>query len=196
MGRQGPKKILELARSVHPEARIALNPALERTIQREKRANQPPPPTMTHEMLESMETHSKFGQTIRDGKFVHGTAHSDEDDEVPVMALVFLSPVLLRQLGESTVMQLDGTFRTVPGLFYQLLTIHVGCFNKAFLLAFVLMTRITRILYNAVIRLIAQAYEARFPHGPITIVEVISDFELALMGSVPEFILRAEPRGC
>lgn len=58
------------------------------------------------------------------------------------------------------------------------------------------MTRKTRNLYNAVIRLIIQAYEARFPHAPITIVEVISDFELALMGAVPEFILRAEPREC
>ncbi|KZS11993.1 Uncharacterized protein APZ42_023181 [Daphnia magna] len=171
MGRQGPKKILELARSVHPEARIALNPALERRIQREKRANQPPPPTTTQEMLESMETHPEFGQTIRGAQFFHGTAHSDEDDEVPGVAFVFLFPILLSQLGESTVVHLDGTFRTVPGLFYQLLTVHVGCFNKAFPLAFVLMTRKTRNLYNAVIRLIIQAYEARFPHAPITIVE-------------------------
>lgn len=63
-------------------------------------------------------------------------------------------------------------------------------------MAFVLMTRKTRNLYNAVIGVIAQAYKARFPHAPIIIADVISDFELALMGAVPEFILRAEPRGC
>ncbi|XP_045033008.1 uncharacterized protein LOC123474674 [Daphnia magna] len=108
---------------------LAIAP-LERRIQREKRANQPPPPTTTQEMLESMETHPEFGQTIRGAQFFHGTAHSDEADEVPGVAFVFLFPILLSQLGESTVLHLDGTFRTVPGLFYQLLTVHVGCFNK------------------------------------------------------------------
>ena len=57
-------------------------------------------------------------------------ATSDEDDDVPGVAFIFLSLVLLGQLGEATVMHLDATFRTVPGLFYQLLTIHVVVFNK------------------------------------------------------------------
>jgi len=60
MGRQGPKKILEIARTRHPRARIALNPALERRIQREKRANQPPAPTTVDEMEVSLEAHPEF----------------------------------------------------------------------------------------------------------------------------------------
>jgi hypothetical protein len=46
------------------------------------------------------------------------------------VAFIFLSLMLLGQLGEATVMLLDATFRTVPGLFYQLLPIHVVVFNK------------------------------------------------------------------
>ena len=60
MGRQGPKKILEIARKRHPQARIALNPALERRIQREKRANQPPAPTTVDELERSLEAHPEF----------------------------------------------------------------------------------------------------------------------------------------
>lgn len=57
MGRQGPKRILEMARSGHLEARIALSPALERRIQREKRSNQPLPLVSIDDMMESMEFH-------------------------------------------------------------------------------------------------------------------------------------------
>ncbi|KZS13590.1 Uncharacterized protein APZ42_021239 [Daphnia magna] len=60
MGRQGPKRILEMARSVHLEARIALSPALERRIQREKRSNQPLPLVSIDDMMESMEFHPVF----------------------------------------------------------------------------------------------------------------------------------------
>lgn len=51
--------------------------------------------------------------------------NSDNEDEVPGIGLVFLSLILLRFLGEATDIHIDGTFHTVPGLFYQLLTIHV-----------------------------------------------------------------------
>jgi hypothetical protein len=60
MGRQGPKKILEVARRRHPQARIALNLALERRIQREKRANQPLVPATVDELLVSLEAHPEF----------------------------------------------------------------------------------------------------------------------------------------
>ncbi|KAK4012863.1 hypothetical protein OUZ56_025114 [Daphnia magna] len=83
MGRQGPKRIVEIARSVHREARIALNPALERRIQREKRSNQPLPPTSIDDMMESMAYHPVFKETIRGDLFFHGTVRSDEDDDVP-----------------------------------------------------------------------------------------------------------------
>lgn len=125
MGRQGPKRILEMARSVHLEARIALSPALERRIQREKRSNQPLPLVSIDDMMESMEFHPVFKETIRGDLFFHGTVRSDEDDDVPGVGLIFVSLLLLGQLGEATSMHLDGTFHTVPALFYQLLTIHV-----------------------------------------------------------------------
>ncbi len=59
-GRQGPKRILEQARRNHPEAIIALNPALERRIQRAKRSAQPPTPNSVEDIVQSMETHPEF----------------------------------------------------------------------------------------------------------------------------------------
>jgi hypothetical protein len=52
------------------------------------------------------------------------------DDGVPGVALVFLSLLLLGQLGEVTSIYLDATFRTVPLLFHQLLTIHIIKHNR------------------------------------------------------------------
>lgn len=71
-----------------------------------------------------------FRETIRGDLFFHGTVRSDEDDDVPEVGLIFVSLLLLGQLGEATSMHLDGTFHTVPALFYQLLTIHVIAYNK------------------------------------------------------------------
>jgi hypothetical protein len=58
------------------------------------------------------------------------------------------------------------------------------------------MTRKTKNLYLAVLRLIARTFEDRFPDVPITINQVISDYELALMESVPEVFDGVEARGC
>ena len=54
MGRKGSKNT-----RTRRDARISLNPALERRIQGDKRANQPPVPTKVDE-LHSWETHPKF----------------------------------------------------------------------------------------------------------------------------------------
>jgi hypothetical protein len=58
------------------------------------------------------------------------------------------------------------------------------------------MTRKTRDLYTAVMRSIARVYQDRFPDAPITITECVTDYELALMGAIPDVILEAEARGC
>jgi hypothetical protein len=58
------------------------------------------------------------------------------------------------------------------------------------------MTRKTKNLYLAVLRLIARTFEDRFPDVPITINQVISDYELALMESVPEVFDGVEAIGC
>ncbi|KZR95975.1 Uncharacterized protein APZ42_009945, partial [Daphnia magna] len=95
MGRQAPKRILEVARSVHCEARIALHPALERRIQRQKRSNQPLQTVSIDDMMESMEFHPVFKETILGDLFFNGTVRSDEDDDVPGVGLIFVSLLLL-----------------------------------------------------------------------------------------------------
>ncbi|KAK4009179.1 hypothetical protein OUZ56_018263 [Daphnia magna] len=177
MGRQAPKRILEVARYVHCEARIALHPALERRIQRQKRSNQPLQTVSIDDMMESMEFHPVFKETILGDLFFNGTVRSDEDDDVPGVGLIFVSLLLLGQLGEATSMHLDGTFHT------------------AFPVAFVLMTRKTHDLYTSVLRLIIRIYEDRFPEKPIAIYDMVTDFKLALMGAVSD-VMDVESRGC
>jgi hypothetical protein len=50
-----PKQIVEEARRRHPDVVIACNAAVEKQIQRAKRARQPPTPNSVDEMLASME---------------------------------------------------------------------------------------------------------------------------------------------
>lgn len=45
-------------------------------------------------------------------------------------AFVFLSPRLLQHLADTPELQADGTFRTVPKLFLQLFTLHIGRFGQ------------------------------------------------------------------
>jgi hypothetical protein len=58
------------------------------------------------------------------------------------------------------------------------------------------MTKKTRLLYTAVMRFIVRVYQDRFPDAQITITDVVSDYELAIMGAIPDVILEAESRGC
>ncbi len=57
------------------------------------------------------------------------------------------------------------------------------------------MTRKTRNSYNVVMQLIAQTFRERFPDTPMTIRDVVTDFELAMM-AIPDVIPEAEARGC
>lgn len=62
--------------------------------------------------------------------------------------------------------------------------------------AYVLMTRKTKELYLAVLRLISRTYEARYPNAPIAVPQSITDFELALMEAVLEVFEGVQVRGC
>ena len=42
---------------------------------------------------------------------------------------MFISTPLLQALADTTELYIDGTIRTVPSLFYQLVTIHARSFN-------------------------------------------------------------------
>lgn len=59
------------------------------------------------------------------GEFFRGHVKVVDGEE----ALVFLSPKLLPKLSEATEIQADATFRTLPGLFKQLFTLHITKFN-------------------------------------------------------------------
>ena len=82
--------------------------------------------------------------------------------------------------------------------FFQLICIESNLYTlfQSYPFAYALMTRKTKELYLAVLRLIARTYEARYSDAPIAVVQLISDYELALMETVPEVFQRVQARGC
>ncbi|KZS07362.1 Uncharacterized protein APZ42_028898 [Daphnia magna] len=66
-------------------------------------------------------------------------------------AFIFLSMAFLGPLSRSKQIQADGTFKTVPHLFYQLFTFPLKAYEKPFPVAHVLMSEKTLSLYNLVI---------------------------------------------
>ncbi|EFX65988.1 hypothetical protein DAPPUDRAFT_332659 [Daphnia pulex] len=76
-----PKQIVEEARRRHPDVVIACNAAVEKRIQRAKRARQPPTPNSVDEMLASMENRPDYTRTINGEQFFHGSVYSDHEDE-------------------------------------------------------------------------------------------------------------------
>jgi hypothetical protein len=63
-------------------------------------------------------------------QFYFGAARSNEQDDFTGIAFVSFSLMLLSQQGQVTIMSLDATFHTEPGILYQLLTIHLIAFKK------------------------------------------------------------------
>jgi len=63
-----------------------------------------------------------------DADFFSAAIYSDDGN-----ALVFISKHLLQPLAESRDLFIDGTFKTVPTMFYQLVTIHMAAYSHVFI---------------------------------------------------------------
>ncbi|KAI9565308.1 hypothetical protein GHT06_009097 [Daphnia sinensis] len=111
-------------------------------------------------------------------------------------ALVFLSPTLLPELSEATELQADATFRTVPGLFKQLFTIHITRGHLAFPFAYILMTRKSRILYDAVLEKVIDIFDELHPERYISVDLIMSDYEAAIQGSMAAAFHGSQHVGC
>ena len=140
-------------------------------------------------------------------------------------ALIFISYPLLHAFSESNTVFLDGTFRTVPKLFYQLVTLQFLAFNKVntrkrdwklteiadelsqslfwlidycfqiFPIAYVLMTNKSQKLYEHVLKEIIEITKVDQGKSPTPSL-IISDFELAILGAASSAFPTSRVRGC
>lgn len=96
------------------------------------------------------------------------------------MALLFASPAQLLQLSSAESVYIDGTFRTVPRLFYQLFTLFISVQNFVFPVLFVLMTKKSTDLYRRVFEKVHALTPAFAPN------HVMGDYEDASVRAVKD----------
>ena len=131
-------------------------------------------------------------------------------------ALVFASPIMLKALSLATEVHIDATFKTVPALFTQLMTINVissnyvsfnyifllNCFSfilklinlQSFPVAFVLMSGKTQEPYELATNHVLLAVEARYVRPNIRL--MVSDYEIAILEAMETCFPGGRARGC
>ncbi|XP_057373093.1 uncharacterized protein LOC130693893 [Daphnia carinata] len=156
--RRKPRIVFDAVRRENAGVNIGYGDAMQRRMQRSKRRRQPQIPKTVEEIAGLIEEYQDYRDAFGGGRFFRGLVKTVEGE-----ALVFLSPTLLPELSEATELQADATFRTVPGLFKQLFTIHITRGHLAFPFAYILMTRKSRILYDAVLAKVIDIFDELHP---------------------------------
>ena len=150
---------------------------IESSMYKRRRLNQPALPT-TVDDVDGIIAASRYATTT-DGPFYRGCVRANDDTNGT--ACVFASPKQLSILSSAKSAFMDGTFFTVPRLFYQLFTIFVTVQCHVFPVCFVLMTRKTKVLYKAVFEHIKTLVPNFFE--PVT---VMADYEDASVQALTE----------
>ncbi|KZR99283.1 Uncharacterized protein APZ42_004910 [Daphnia magna] len=103
---------------------------------------------------------------------------------------------LLPEIRTTREIRSDGTFKTIPNLFYELFTLHVLAYGKSFPVSYVLMSNKTAELYRMAIDRILQILQEVNPGDNFEVEVLISDFELTIMGTMQQAFPNARSRGC
>nr|CAH0106314.1 unnamed protein product [Daphnia galeata] len=78
----------------------------------------------------------------------------------------------------------------------RLFTIHVRAYTYMFPLAYALMTEKTRALYTLVFDKVIEVLRTTVGNGAITIINMVSDYEFAILNAMSAAFPRGTPRGC
>jgi hypothetical protein len=113
---------------------------------------------------------------VDDAPFFQGDVNSPDGG----IALIFATRAQMEQLSTAHEIFVDGTFRTVPRLFFQLFTLFASVQSVVFPMVFVLMTNKTTALYRAVMQKIHELVPTFSP------VRVMGDFEEASIRSITD----------
>lgn len=103
--------------------------------------------------------------------------------------LIFSSMFKKEYIEKSCTCIIDGTFRSAPGMFYQLLTIHIYIFNRSFPAFYILMKNKKQRVYDLVFSKINE-YVVNRPKN------IITDFEIGLSNSVSNIFANAKQFFC
>jgi len=107
--------------------------------------------------------------------------------------LIFSNENNLKLMDQSTNWLVDGTFKTVPSLFYQLFTIHVLIQKGDQTVSptiYALLTDISQLTYTRFLKYLLEIKPSLNPTS------VIMDFELASMNAFKTVFPHAEQQGC
>ena len=130
----------------------AQNVSLARTescsMYKRRRLARPALPT-NHDDADSTVRHSRYA-VLDSNVFYRGVADAADD----VKALIFVTTQQLDMLQSSTEVFFDTTYKVVPSLYYQMLTIFASHRDEAFPAVYILMTWKTQVLYQYVFAMI------------------------------------------
>lgn len=116
---------------------------------------------------------------------------SDSEEE---RFILFYTVKDLERLSQSRIMICDGTFKTVPTMFFQLYTIHGVVHGYSFPLIYCISTRKTESFYTQVLQqLRTHATELNYDLNPQFI---LSDFEIAFMNAARTIFPNSSIKGC
>lgn len=131
-----------------------------------------------------------YSRTLNGEQFVQYDSGVEDQDRF----IVFYTIKNLERLCNSRTILCDGTFKTVPSMFYQLYTIHGNVLNYTFPLVYCVATRKTEDFYRRLLTQLAlhatQINRVFYPQ------HILSDFEIAFMNAARNVFPNSAIKGC
>lgn len=109
--------------------------------------------------------------------------------------LLFMSPICAARLQHCSNIYVDGTFKTCPKPFKQLVTVHGKYGDRVLPLAFAMLRSKETGLYREMLQQI-KANVSRISGGDLSPAKVICDFEIALITAIETEFPASSVRGC
>ena len=181
--------IREELQNVENEATQALLPerqAVLRMVNRQQNRNHPVIPRT----LQECSILEPYDKTVLGEQFLRYDSGVGDNNRI----LIFTTNDLLRHLSRSNIILGDGTFKSVPSMFYQMYTLHGLVFGHVFPLVYCLLVRKDEETYNRMYQeVINLCTAAEINLNPTT---VLTDFELSAMNAGRQNFPNAEIKGC
>lgn len=182
---QTPQTIISQATRNLSERGLSLVPSvscMKRTIRnvRSKDANHPGLPTSRQDLT----LPADYCTTENGVRFLQYDSKGED------RFLIFMTPRCMQYLSEAETWFMDGTFQTVPSIFYQLFTIHVGIGQTVVPCLFALLPNKRSATYVNLFEKI-KSLLVNFK-----VKRILSDFEMALIGSIKTCFPGVSHKGC
>lgn len=123
--------------------------------------------------------------TLTKQKFLQYDSGQNDDSRI----IIFFSNENLKLIQETEIWVVDGTFKSVPGDFYQMITLQGKVFGKFFSLVYILMKKKDEVNYTKVFNYLKENFK-------IELKNVIIDFEVALKNSLEKTFNSVKIYGC